>query len=106
MTLEKITSELFEKLVELAQFSLDPAESEYLRDELNHQLAAVKELSEIPIDVAVAPTTHGLEVEGAAPRADEWKLYPNPDSIIALAPESEEGMIAVPDVAANRKTAQ
>lgn len=106
MTLEKITPELFEKLVELAQFSLDPAESEYLRGELNHQLAAVKELSEILIDESIAPTTHGLEVDGALPRADEWKLYPDPASIVALAPESEEGLIAVPDVAVNRKAAK
>ena len=78
MTLEKITSELFEKLVELAQFSLDPAESEYLRSELNHQLAAVKELSEIPIDVAVAPTTHGLEVEGRRLERMNGSFTPTP----------------------------
>ena len=43
---EKITREMFDKLVSLAALELDEEESEYLRTELNHQLAAVKELSE------------------------------------------------------------
>jgi aspartyl/glutamyl-tRNA(Asn/Gln) amidotransferase C subunit len=106
MTPEKITPELFEKLVELAQFALDPSEKEYLRQELNHQLAAVKELSEIPLDPDVSPTTHGLEVEGASPRQDTWAGFPNPKAIVALAPECEEGMIVVPDVALARKAAK
>lgn len=105
MTPEKITPELFEKLVELAQFALDPSEKEYLRQELNHQLAAVKELSEIPLDAEISATTYGLEVEGAAPRPDVWQGYPNPQAIIALAPESEDGLIVVPIVALAKKAA-
>lgn len=106
MTPEKITPELFEKLVELAQFALDPSEKDYLRQELNHQLAAVKELSEIPLDADISPTTHGLEVEGAAPRQDSWIAFPNSQAIVALAPESEDGLIVVPDVALARKAAK
>lgn len=101
---EKITPELFEKLVELAQFALNPSEKDYLRQELNHQLAAVKELSEIPLDANISPTTHGLEVEGAAPRQDNWVAFANFQAIVALAPESEDGLIVVPDVALARKT--
>lgn len=103
MTPEKITPELFEKLVELAQFALDPSEKDYLRQELNHQLAAVKELSEIPLDADISPTTHGLEVAGADPRPDVWAAFPRPEAIIALAPESEDNMVAVPDVASAGK---
>ena len=103
MTPEKITPELFDKLVELAQFALDPSEKEYLRQELSHQLAAVKELSEIPLDPEIKATTHGLEVYGADPRPDVWAPFPRPAAIIALAPESEDHMVAVPDVASARK---
>lgn len=103
MTVEKITPELFKKLVELAQFALDPDEGEYLLQELNHQLAAVKELSEIPLDADSLPTTHGLDVIGAEPRTDVWVPYPKAQEIIALAPESEENMVAVPDVATAKK---
>ncbi len=103
MTPEKITPELFDKLVELAQFALDPSEKEYLRQELNHQLAAVKELSEIPLDPDINATTHGIEVQGAEPRPDVWVPFALPEAIIALAPESEDNLVAVPDVASARK---
>ena len=106
MTPEKITPELFDKLLELAQIGLNPSEKEYLRQELNHQLAAVKELSEIPLDENISPTTHGLEVVGADPRPDVWVPFPRSDAIIALAPESEDNMIAVPDVASAGKAAK
>ncbi len=106
MNPEKITPELFDKLVELAQFALDPNEKEYLRQELNHQLAAVKELSEIPLDQNSSATTHGLEVQGAQPRLDVWSPFPRPAEIIALAPESEDNMVAVPDVALARKAVE
>lgn len=105
MTPEKITPELFEKLVELAQFALDPSEKEYLRQELNHQLAAVKELSEIPLNPEITATTHGIDVQGAAPRPDVWTPYPLYADIVSLAPESEDNMIAVPDIASNRQAA-
>ena len=106
MTPERITPELFDKLVELAQFALNPSEKEYLRQELNHQLAAVKELSEIPLDSDIAATTHGIEVEGAAPRQDVWNAFADPQAIVALAPESEDGLVVVPDVALARKAAK
>ena len=53
MSLDRISPELFDKLTSLAALSLSPAEREYLRGELNHQLAAVKELSEIPLDETI-----------------------------------------------------
>lgn len=99
MTPDYITPEMFEKLVTLAALELDPTESEYLRTELNHQLAAVKELSEIALEDSVQPSLHGLSCQGKPPREDVWMPFPDPQAIVALAPESEDGMIAVPDVA-------
>ncbi|MEL7645799.1 MAG: aspartyl/glutamyl-tRNA amidotransferase subunit C [Anaerolineaceae bacterium] len=97
MTPDSITPELFAKLVTLAALELTPEESEYLRTELNHQLAAVKELSEIQLAEGVQPSLHGLESQGSAPRADAWKPFPNPAEILALAPASEGGYFRVPD---------
>ena len=96
---EKITREMFDKLVSLAALELDEEESEYLRTELNHQLAAVKELSEIPIDEDVQPSLHGIECQGHPPRPDEWQPFPDPDAILALAPEREGRYFVVPEIA-------
>jgi aspartyl-tRNA(Asn)/glutamyl-tRNA(Gln) amidotransferase subunit C len=96
---EKITREMFDKLVSLAALELDEEESEYLRTELNHQLAAVKELSEIPIDEDVQPSLHGIECQGNPPRPDEWQPFPDPDAILALAPEREGRYFVVPEIA-------
>ena len=96
---EKITPEMFDRLVALAALGLEEGEAVYLREELNHQLAAVKELSEIQVDPDVEEKPHGLDCLGANPRKDEWVAFPNPEKIRALAPEIQDGMIAVPDVA-------
>ncbi|MGI6250302.1 MAG: Asp-tRNA(Asn)/Glu-tRNA(Gln) amidotransferase subunit GatC [Anaerolineaceae bacterium] len=99
MTEHQITPELFTKLVELAQIALDPQESEYLRVELNHQLSALKELSQIPLEEGITASAHGIECQGSPAREDHWVPFPNPGAIIELAPEVEEGMVAVPDTA-------
>ena len=99
MNPEKITAEVFQKLAAMAALDFDESEAEYLREELNHQLAAVKELSEIELAPDVEEKPHGLEPQTLGPRTDEWQAYPAPEKILALAPELEDGMIAVPDVA-------
>ncbi|MGI6259201.1 MAG: Asp-tRNA(Asn)/Glu-tRNA(Gln) amidotransferase subunit GatC [Anaerolineaceae bacterium] len=98
MSLQYITPELFEKLVGLAALELSEEERTYLFEEMNHQLASVESLRQIQIPEGVAPSLHGLIPEGISPRADEWKAFAKPEQIVELAPESEEGMIAVPDV--------
>jgi len=100
---EKITREMFDKLVSLAALELDEEESEYLRTELNHQLAAVKELSEIPIDEDIQPSLHGIDCQGNPPRPDEWQPFPDPDAILALAPEREGRYFVVPEIAQLRE---
>jgi aspartyl-tRNA(Asn)/glutamyl-tRNA(Gln) amidotransferase subunit C len=96
---EKITREMFDKLVSLAALELDEEESEYLRTELNHQLAAVKELSEIQLDEDVQPSLHGIDCQGNPPRPDVWQPFPDPDAILALAPEREGRYFVVPEIA-------
>ncbi|HOT53026.1 MAG TPA: aspartyl/glutamyl-tRNA amidotransferase subunit C [Anaerolineaceae bacterium] len=94
---DSITPELFAKLVTLAALELTPEESEYLRTELNHQLAAVQELSEIQLAEGVQPSLHGLECQGSAPRPDAWIPFPNSAEILKQAPDSEGGYFRVPD---------
>ncbi|HPS33297.1 MAG TPA: aspartyl/glutamyl-tRNA amidotransferase subunit C [Anaerolineaceae bacterium] len=97
MTPDSITPEMFAKLVTLAALELTPEESEYLRTELNHQLAAVKELSEIQLAEGVQPSLHGLDCQGSAPRPDMWLPFPNPAEILAQAPDSDGAYFRVPD---------
>lgn len=103
MTIDKITPELFEKMVDLAALELTEDESVYLLTEMNHQLASLNELSQVPLAPDLQPSLHGIDVKGAGPRADVWTPFPHPEAIVALAPVSEEGMVAVPDVAREAK---
>lgn len=103
MSLEKISPELFEKLVGLASLELKPEEREYLLTEMNHQLASVFELTQIPLEDDLAPSLHGILCSGPEPRKDEAKAFPHPEQILAQAPENEAGMFAVPDVAKGAK---
>jgi len=98
MKTKRISPQLFDKLVGLAALELTAEERDYLFEEMNHQLASVKALSQIPLPERIQPSLHGIELEGADPRPDEWQPFSNPTEIIALAPESEDGMVAVPDV--------
>lgn len=99
MTIEKISSELFEKLVGLAAMELTPQEAQYLHTEMNHQLVSLTEFSQIPLDEDIKPSLRGVNCVGAGPRTDEWKTFERPERIVEQAPASEDGMIAVPDVA-------
>ncbi len=98
---DEISSELFRHLVELAALELSPEEAEYLRRELNNQLTAIHELEAIPLDPETPPASHGVPYppEIVPPiRPDEWQSYPDPDGILAQAPEREERYIVVPDI--------
>ncbi len=98
---DQITPELFAHLVELAALELDPDQGEYLRRELNNQLKAIHELEAIPLDANVLPALHGTpygpEISPKL-RPDDWLPCPNPDEILAQAPELENGYIVVPDI--------
>ncbi len=98
---EILDAQTFAHLVELAALELDPQQAEYLRRELNAQLSAIHELEAIPLDDDLPITSHGVPYTlqiSAAPRADAWQPYPQPQEIIAQAPHSREGYVVVPDI--------
>jgi aspartyl-tRNA(Asn)/glutamyl-tRNA(Gln) amidotransferase subunit C len=98
---ETISQEVFDHLVELAALELSPQEGAYLRDELNHQLKAIRELESIELDDATPITSHGVPyAEAIRPpiRADVHIGSDEADAIVAGAPETEERYIVVPDI--------
>ncbi len=100
-TNQPITPQLFEQLVQLAALELSPEEAEFLRHELNNQLKSIDELEAIPLDDSTPITTHGVPYTPQItpePRADEWIACPNPEDILAQAPEAEDGYVIVPDI--------
>lgn len=100
-THEPITPELFEHLVQLAALELSQEEAAYLREQLNNQLKAIHELEAIPVEVDTPATSHGVPYTSETrppPRPDDWLLCPNPEDILAQAPETEDGYIVVPDI--------
>jgi aspartyl-tRNA(Asn)/glutamyl-tRNA(Gln) amidotransferase subunit C len=98
---DAITPELFTHLVDLAALELNPQEAEYIRGQLNNQLKAIHELEAIPLDESLPLTSHGVPYTAAtsqAPREDTWQPSPNPQEILAQAPDLAEGYIVVPDI--------
>jgi aspartyl/glutamyl-tRNA(Asn/Gln) amidotransferase C subunit len=98
---EAITQDIFAHLVDLAALQLDPAEAEYLRQQLNNQLKAIHELEAIPIEEDVPVTSHGVPYTpeiSPAPRPDAWQPAPNPEEILGQAPQVEDGYIVVPEI--------
>jgi aspartyl/glutamyl-tRNA(Asn/Gln) amidotransferase C subunit len=102
---DEITPELFAHLVDLAALALAPAEAEYLRQQLNGQLKAVRELESIPVGEDVPPAAHGVPYPaGIRPRlrADESERdLALAARIVGQAPESEDGYFVVPDIPHN-----
>jgi aspartyl-tRNA(Asn)/glutamyl-tRNA(Gln) amidotransferase subunit C len=99
---DEITPEVFAHLVSLAALELGPEESEYLRQQLNGQLKAVRELERIPIGDDVPPAAHGVPYppeNRQALRADRAQVDAALAArIVAQAPESDEGYFVVPEI--------
>jgi aspartyl/glutamyl-tRNA(Asn/Gln) amidotransferase C subunit len=98
---ETITHEIFDHLVLLAAFELPQEERSYLRNELNAQLSAIRELEAIELDPQVPITSHGVPYPPAitpALREDEILSCPEAEAILAGAPSSDERYIIVPDI--------
>jgi aspartyl-tRNA(Asn)/glutamyl-tRNA(Gln) amidotransferase subunit C len=99
--METINKETFDHLVSLAALQLNEQEGEYLRAQLNHQIAAIDELTTIPLDASVPPAKHGVPYpQSVRPplRSDEWKPFPHPEEILTQAPETEDNYFVVPDI--------
>jgi aspartyl/glutamyl-tRNA(Asn/Gln) amidotransferase C subunit len=98
---EEITIDIFNHLVSLAALELDEKQAVYLRRELNQQLKAIHELEAIPLDADLKITPHGIPYTlETSPdlREDTWLPHPNPDEILAQAPQVEDHYIIVPDI--------
>jgi aspartyl-tRNA(Asn)/glutamyl-tRNA(Gln) amidotransferase subunit C len=98
---EEITSEIFERLVELAALELDSAEGEYLRRELNHQLSAIHILESIPLPEGVEPAARGVPYPAErrqAIREDVVEDCEEREAILREAPELEGGYIVTPEI--------
>jgi aspartyl-tRNA(Asn)/glutamyl-tRNA(Gln) amidotransferase subunit C len=98
---DEITPELFDHLVELAALELQPSEGEYLRRQLNNQLKAIQELAAIPLDESIPVASHGVPYTldmSPAPRPDEWRPEAHPARLLEAAPETEDGLIVVPEI--------
>jgi aspartyl-tRNA(Asn)/glutamyl-tRNA(Gln) amidotransferase subunit C len=98
---DKINSELFDHLVELAALELNKEEAEYLRRELNNQLKAIDELAAIPIPEGTPAASHGVpytpEIRPAA-RPDLAVDSQLASDILEQTPETSAGYIAVPEI--------
>jgi aspartyl/glutamyl-tRNA(Asn/Gln) amidotransferase C subunit len=98
---EELSVEVFQRLVQLAALELDETESEYLRKQLINQLKSIEELSSIPVEESIPPARHGVSFPkdiSPALRPDKWIPYPNPDDILAQAPQTEERYYVVPEI--------
>jgi aspartyl/glutamyl-tRNA(Asn/Gln) amidotransferase C subunit len=98
---DQITREIFEHLVELAAFELDPDEAEYLLHELNGQMDAIRELEAIEIGEDVPITSHGIPYSpliSSVLREDVNLPCSEAEDILEGAPEIENRYIVVPDI--------
>jgi aspartyl-tRNA(Asn)/glutamyl-tRNA(Gln) amidotransferase subunit C len=98
---EEITPELFDHLVELAALELTTEEAEYLRRELNHQLASIHTLAAIPLPDDVEPAARGVPypVETSLPlREDLHSPSDKAQAILAQVPQIEDSYIVVPEI--------
>lgn len=98
---EKITPEIFQRLVDLAALELSEQEADYLRQELNNQLISIEVLESIPIDAEVQAASHGVPYppeRSPTPREDEVIPDPDKDEILEQAPDTEDGYYVVPDI--------
>lgn len=96
-----ISKETFSHLVDLAALELDPIESQYLLEQMNNQIKAIRELENIPIEKDTPTARHGVPFPATispAPREDRVEKYPNEDDLLGQVPSIEDRYIIVPDI--------
>ena len=96
-----ITPEIFQHLVGLAALEPDEEEAEYLRQELNQQLQAIRDLESIELATDLPITSHGVPYSPETRpvlRQDHAEPSDKADAILEQAPEVEERFIVVPDI--------
>jgi aspartyl-tRNA(Asn)/glutamyl-tRNA(Gln) amidotransferase subunit C len=98
---DSISPETFAHLVDLAALELSQKEADYLLQQMNNQLNALRDLAAIPLDETAPVTSHGVPYTIAIsqlPRSDTWQAFPAPEEILAQAPQAEDDYIIVPDI--------
>lgn len=96
-----ISEEIFNHLVGLAALELSDEEAAYLRQELNDQLKAIRELESIEVSEDTPITSHGVPYgTGIRPglREDHQEACPEADDILEGAPEVRDRFIVVPEI--------
>ncbi len=98
---DKITKELFEEYVNVAEVELSAEEADSIYAKMNEQLKVIHQLLSIPHEAEYDPVIHGnpFPVEIQAPlREDVWVPFEHPEDILAAAPRTSDGYIVSPDV--------
>ncbi|MCB2178619.1 hypothetical protein KQH61_04305 [bacterium] len=98
---EEITREIFDKIVELAALELEENEAEYIRRQLNDQLAAIAELEAVPLEADTPAAAHGVPYtaeRSAEKRSDIHTPFQETDAILNTAPEVEDRYFVTPDI--------
>jgi aspartyl-tRNA(Asn)/glutamyl-tRNA(Gln) amidotransferase subunit C len=91
-----VTIEDVRVVATLARLQFDPQEEERLTLELNRILDYMARLNELDTE-DVEPTSHVVPITNAF-RADEVVEFPDPEAIVALAPQRQESYYRVPKV--------
>ena len=97
----EITPEIFNHLVDLAEFELDEDQAKYLLKELNSQLSAICQLENIQLEEDLYPSSHGVPYPPERKpdlRADERRPFTDYEAIMDQAPKSKDGFFVVPDI--------
>ena len=98
---EKISKDVFDRLVDLAALALDDEEAAYLHQQLNNQLSAIDQLLAVPLDEDTPIAAHGVpytEANSQPIRDDMAEPFAEPDAILAQAPDVEDRGIVVQDI--------
>jgi aspartyl/glutamyl-tRNA(Asn/Gln) amidotransferase C subunit len=96
-----IDPETFSHLIELASFEFEPAQADYLREQMNRQLKTIDELAAVPIDENVPTEIHGVPYPAENRpklRDDISSPFPDHDHLTAQFPQFEDGYVIVPDI--------
>jgi len=91
-----VTLEDVRVVATLARLQFDPAEEERLTLELNRILDYMAKLNELDTE-NVEPTSHVVPIANAF-RADEVVEFPDPEAMVASAPQRQESYYRVPKV--------
>ncbi len=85
----------------LARLDLSPAEEEQFTQQLDSILAYVEQLQELNTD-GIEPTFHAVETPSVT-RPDQIQPWPDPEAILAGAPERADHFFKVPRILANEE---